>query len=102
MAVVARGCLRTSAGPHPLPQREHEQRVARGEDVVGHHAEAVLQRRVELADRRRLHDVEQAEQQEREGDAHVVAADEVQHQQERDDLVPDDGAVIGNARGRVR
>ena len=28
----------------PLPEREHDQRVARGEEIVGHHAEPVLER----------------------------------------------------------
>ena len=51
------------------PTANTMQRIPGGQQVVEHHAEPVLHRRVELADRRRLHDVEEAEQREGDRDA---------------------------------
>ena len=52
---------------------------------------------VDLARRRQLDDVEQAEQQERDGDVHRLEAGEEQHQQERGDFVDHDRARVGRA-----
>src|SRR6185369_9536206 len=84
----------TEEGP---PHREREERIAGGGEVVDHHAEPVLERLVELPDRRRLRDVEEAEEEERDADEEGIRVDKVQHEQESDDLVPDDRLVVGHA-----
>jgi hypothetical protein len=78
--------------------RQHEQRVAGGEKVVGHHTGAVLQGGVDLADGRRLDDVEEPEDAEGDRVAQRIAAGEKKDEQERGNFVDDDAAVIGRAQ----
>src|SRR5258706_15294237 len=84
-----------SSQKDPLPEREDQERVERRDNIVGHHAEAVMPLAVDEPGRGRLDHVEHPEQQERDRLAQRLGADEEQDEQERRDFVPYDGAGIG-------
>src|SRR3954453_6495989 len=65
--------------------------------IVHHHPEAAVEARLDMADRPRLHRIEEAEQCEGSALPQQSVRREEQHEQERDDLVPHDRFVIFDA-----
>src|SRR5690348_4528944 len=64
---AARAWVSSSAialAPEPAGHRQREQGIARGEDVVEHHPEAAFHAHFQLADRGRLHHVEEPKEEE--------------------------------------
>lgn len=88
-----------NSGNDDLQQRQHQQRVGGGDQVVGHDAETVLDVFVEVAGRLRLGDVEEAEQHEGGQLPQPAGRCHQQDQPEGDDFVPDDAAVVGVTEG---
>src|SRR5512135_3728124 len=76
------------------PQRQQQQDVECRDQVIEHHAEAVLEGPVVVANRLRLENIEHPEQQERAGLPKEGVRREEQDQHKRDDLVPHHAAVV--------
>src|SRR5690606_5177280 len=88
------GC---TAIPSAIPEGEQQQRIERRHQVVEHDTEAALQGPLEVPDRWRLDDIEEAEHEERTETIAESGGNEEQHEPERDDFVPYDRPVIGYA-----
>src|SRR5437867_1056842 len=80
-----------------LPNGEHEQRVKRRDNVIGHHTEAIVPFAIDQLGGRWLDDVEKAEQRKCQCLAQGLGTNEEQHQQERHDFIPNNAAVVGHA-----
>src|SRR3954452_2570147 len=77
---------------HSGSQTQHGDERRR--EIVHHHTEAAAKARLDMADRPRLHRIEETEQCEGSALPQESARREEQHEQERNDLVPHDRLVI--------
>src|SRR6185436_18206742 len=87
---------------HEFPGRQTQQRIERGEQIIEHHAQSVAHRAVEMPDRRRLDDIEYAEQQECKGLPRGGGRRKVKHDQEGDGFVKYHAAVIVHSKAGSR
>lgn len=86
--------LRRSAQGN-FQQRQAEQGVAGGNQVIGHHAKTIFDMLVKVTGRLRFGDIEEAEQGKGRSLPEEGIRREQEDQPERDDFVPDNAAMIG-------
>src|SRR5260221_10496095 len=56
--------LHLSSSEREFPAGQAQQRIKRGQQIIGHHTQAIMNGAIEMPDRHRFDNVEQAEQRE--------------------------------------